>query len=67
VSCRGGGLTFTLDETSQGSLDVRLRQGGAVGFADTCFGFGGTVVRDVQAAPNGSFVARNALAPNACP
>jgi hypothetical protein len=52
--------TFTLDESSQGSLAVTLTLGGGPRF---CMRFGGTVVTDVP----GSFSATNAPAVRPCP
>jgi hypothetical protein len=69
ASCRGAGLTFSLDEPAQGALDVRLRQGGPTGPLDTCLRFGGTVTRDVGASGGGAgaFVAKRAAPPAGCP
>lgn len=59
AKCDGAQLAFTLDEATQGSLDVRLTLAG--GFA-RCLSFGGTVLRDEP----GQFIARSAAAPLAC-
>ncbi len=66
LNCRGSGVGFTLDETSQGSLDVRLQLGTA---APQCMHFGGDVRRDFGMAGTraGSFLATRAPAPTGCP
>lgn len=57
--CAGAGIAFSLDESSQGSLDVRFAVGSDP--LTRCFHFGG-VSKDVP----GSFAARRAPAPLAC-
>jgi endo-1,4-beta-xylanase len=65
VNCRGAGLGFTLDEPSQGALEVELRLDGA---PRLCFRFGGVVAHDRgnTGARGGRFVARAAPAGTAC-
>jgi len=67
AACTGarGDIPFTLDEPSQGRLDVVLRLGGG---AAHCLRFGGTVLKDTStaAARTASFVARGAPA-SGCP
>ena len=43
ATCVGAGLGFSLDEPTQGSLDVRLTIGTA---CEYCMHFGGTVRKD---------------------
>jgi outer membrane protein assembly factor BamB len=59
AKCDGAQLAFTLDEATQGTLDVRVSLAG--GFT-RCVSFGGTVLRDEP----GQFVAKNAGPPAAC-
>jgi outer membrane protein assembly factor BamB len=59
AKCDGAGIAFTLDEATQGGLDVRLVLPG--GFA-RCLSFGGTLLRDEP----GQFVATKAGPPPAC-
>jgi hypothetical protein len=65
--CSGllGPIPFTLDEPSQGALDVTLQLGAA---PEMCMRFGGKVVRDEPASRRGKgvFLARNAPAAG-CP
>jgi outer membrane protein assembly factor BamB len=58
AKCDGAQLAFTLDEATQGTIDVRLVLAG--GFA-RCLSFGGPV-RDEP----GTFIAKNAPAPATC-
>jgi hypothetical protein len=66
--CRGSGITFSLDELSQGSLAIRLRSGGTAQPQDYCMRFGGTVIKDTQAAggSSGVFKAADANPPFGC-
>ncbi len=58
--CSGAQISFSLGETSQGSLAVKL----ALGNGDRyCLSFGGTIVKDTA----GVFEAKNAGPPDACP
>jgi hypothetical protein len=59
AKCEGAQLAFTLDEASQGTLDLRLVLSG--GFA-RCLSFGGAVIHDEP----GQFVATAAARPSAC-
>jgi hypothetical protein len=59
AKCEGPQLAFTLDEATQGSLDVRLTLAG--GFA-RCLSFGAAVL----VGEPGRFVAQSAAAPPAC-
>jgi outer membrane protein assembly factor BamB len=59
AKCDGAQLAFTLDEQTQGALDIRFVLNG--GFA-RCLSFGGTIVRDEP----GQFIAKNAGAPATC-
>ena len=61
ASCRGAGISYTLDEVSQGSVAVAA----ILGDARYCTVFGGTVAKD--SGPDGVFKARNAPRPTACP
>lgn len=65
TGARGGGIDFSLDEASQGSLDVTLRLGSG---PLQCLRFGGKVVKDSSTASvrNAAFVARQAPASD-CP
>jgi hypothetical protein len=54
-SAAKGAIDFTLDEATQGSIDVELRVGGG---SDHCLHFGGTIVKDVP----GTFVAKSSPA-----
>ena len=65
VSCAGSAIPFSLDEASQGTIDVTLQLGSGNVY---CTSFGGNVTRDVQAAggKHGQFAARDAP-PGGCP
>ena len=58
--CQGSGIDLSLDEASQGSLALRLTLGNGDRY---CMSFGGTVTKDEP----GTFKARDAPAPSACP
>lgn len=65
--CAGSGLTFTLDESSQGKLFAAFD----LGSARSCTAFGGqSVVKDIQAAAgtgdSGLFKAGSTLPPGSC-
>lgn len=66
AKCRGAGLTFTLDESAQGTLVSALALGNERVY---CARFGGVVDTDVgvTASRPGRFVARDAPAPGTCP
>jgi putative pyrroloquinoline-quinone binding quinoprotein len=59
--CHGAQIAFSLDEASQGSLQVVLTTGSAH-VVRHCMQFGGTVVNDRP----GNFTVRNAPQPDAC-
>lgn len=61
AKCDGAAFGFTLDEASQGALNVRLSVPGGGGFA-RCVGFGGTIVVDEP----GRLIAKDASPPAAC-
>jgi hypothetical protein len=65
VSCAGSQISFTLNESSQGSLSAQLR----IGSQKYCTLFGGTIVKDAPTvgASLGAFLAKNAPAPAICP
>ncbi len=67
VRCLGSLGGFTLDEASQGQLDVVLELGEGSGF---CASFGGTIARDIGSSMStkqvGSFSAKGAPRPAAC-
>lgn len=65
TGAQGGGIDFSLDEASQGRLDVTLQLGAG---PLQCLRFGGKVVRDTSTASTrkASFVARKAPASD-CP
>jgi hypothetical protein len=67
ASCKGAQIGFSLDEPSQGTLGVKLTTGSdSVRY---CMEFGGTIVKDTPAAAGrtGSFKAKKAPVPTACP
>ncbi len=67
AACAGPGIAFTLDEAAQGELAVRFTPG--TSGRRTCLVFGGTITKDVPAAPGktGKFTAREAPAAPSCP
>ena len=54
VVCKGAGITFSLDEPTQGRLDLRFRTGSGAGAIEHCTNFGGTVQKDTQASGGGT-------------
>ncbi len=62
--CKGSQIGFSLDEASQGSLGVRVR----VGNSAVCSVFGGTIKKDIGAAPGktGIFKAKDAPPATSC-
>jgi len=67
--CRGAGLSFSLDETSQGEIAVSLNLG-AGGTWQYCAAFGGQIIKDEGTsvtAGKGSFKAKAAVRPASCP
>jgi hypothetical protein len=60
AQCQGAGISFSLDEVSQGSLGLRLMLASGDRY---CMLFGGTIVKDEP----GLFKAKDAPAPAACP
>jgi len=62
LTCKGPGIGYTLDEASQGELEVELRTGGGVGDERRCVRFGGLVQLDVP----GRFKAKTAPATASC-
>lgn len=71
VNCGGSGMTFSLDEPSQGDLTVELRIGGMQEIRYCLFSSaGGEVTKDegtgVSSSGNGQFKAKNASRPNSC-
>jgi hypothetical protein len=70
AACKGSGITFTLNEVSQGLLGAKLTTGTGVGAASHCMRFGGaTIVSDTQAVSGGSglFKALDAPVETVCP
>lgn len=61
ANCRGAGISYTLGETTQGSVAVAI----ILGNARYCTVFGGTVAKDSGA--DGAFKARNSPRPATCP
>jgi putative pyrroloquinoline-quinone binding quinoprotein len=64
ANCSGRGIGFTLNEPSQGALDISLQ----TGTLTHCLSFGGRIVKDVPAIKNriGEFQATSSPAPAAC-
>jgi hypothetical protein len=61
--CMGAGIGFSLDESTQGSLGIRLRLNGT-GAVQTCMLFDGSSVRTDR---RGTFVATKSAPPATCP
>jgi hypothetical protein len=69
AKCGGTGITFTLDEATQGTLRVSLDVGPASEWR-WCSEFGGQITKDegtVTTGGVGQFKAKNAVPPTACP
>jgi hypothetical protein len=68
ASCRGSGISFTLNEPAQGSLRVSLHVGASTGSLKLCAKFGGTIAMDRPSAAGirGLFRATHSFPPDAC-